>query len=234
MNTRLLILFLLPVLPLAVLNAQESQSPSRTSLVQLSESDQLLLLKAPRLFVPPQGYSDELTAAIGNGLIESLAVEEKVVSLTDEESEQLGVNTFPRFVATIRYKPEFQSEKRLFRPAVLCVAEFELSNWAHCQEESWIQFQTAEMGSSIKLNGELEDFEVTQLFNLVDGAALVSPSKEYLIRSDDIVGIAQVPGRVLMYSRNIPNDCVDVIHITMARSSAGQSEFAVNEVRWAE
>lgn len=207
--------------------------------VEISKADREALLAAPRKFMgqPP---SAELFEAIDAGTVADVRVDRSIERLTGTAAVDVGRDVITTYQGWIRYTPVTQSESRLFRPMVLCVSQDVEINWAHCQDESWLQFESANMLSPIRLNGELEDTDVAQIFALIDNTALISKNTGQPLTSDGISHVTKTPNpdySVIVAVRYSKEDCeTEFVYLTQTTDSIGRSAFEISENQnpWAQ
>lgn len=226
----------IPIVGLSVESGRNIEGPET---VEISKADRDALLAAPRKYMgqPP---SAELTEAIHAGTVAKVRVDRTIEKFTGAAADDVGRDAIITYQGWIRYTPVAQTESRLFRPMILCVSQDQEINWVHCQEESWLQFQTANMVGPIRLNGELEDKHVTQIFALIDNAALISMNTGQPLISDGISHVTKLPNPdapVIVAVRSSKEDCdSDFIYLTHTTDLQGQSVFEISENQdpWAQ
>lgn len=234
---RALPLVLSIVLPSVGLSAELERNIEGPETVEISKADREALVAAPRKLLGQQ-LSAELTEAIKAGTVANVTVDRSIERFTGAAADDVGRDEITTYVGRIRYASVAQTESRLFRPMVLCVSQDVQINWAHCQDESWLQFQSANMLSPIRLNGELDDSDVKQIFALIDNAALISKNPGQPLTSDGISHVTKVPNPdapVVVAVRYSNADCEsDLIYLTHTTDSKGRSVFEMSENPWAQ
>lgn len=178
----------------------------------------LLVVTWAYLDKPPSEY---LSRALTDGVIETLVVEKYHHQDADYTGHQ----------ARIRWVPYELTETRKFRPILLCVADGEL-NWYHCQEGSWIIFQSAEMEKPIILEGELSDQQIARIYESVDEAGLVSETDDEVVTSGKtfrIINYEHTGERVNVYVKTAKEGYTDVIYVKQTSPDDEDSPYELTE-----
>ena len=239
LQLKALILVFSAGLPIVGLSQELPRDIEGPEIVEISTADREALLAASRKLIG-QPQSIELTEAIRAGTIEKITVEKSIERLTGAVAEEIGQEIITTYTGRIRYTPVARTDSRLFRPMVLCISQDIKINWDHCQDESWLQFQSANMLSPIRLNGDLEDNDVTQIFALIDNAALISKNSGQPLTSDGISHVTEIPNpdySVIVAVRYSKEDCeTEFVYLTKTTDSTGRSVFEISENQdpWAQ
>lgn len=156
--------------------------------VELTRQDLWALHAAPSRVLNATP-SDTLRGALNAAEVKKTRVKkfEKTRPATDVGTS--GAETHVTYQARIHYAPIEQSDTRLHKPIVLCVAHGEKVHWKHCQDESWTRLQTASMQKPIRFNGDLTDTQIDDLFEYIDGAGLVLESSGHWVTTDSVFQI---------------------------------------------
>ena len=201
-------------------------------IVELSTVDRDSLLAAPHtVLVEPT--STQLRRAIRIGIVENITVEKYTTEIAGEAAEDIGRDTIAEYYGMIRYRPVVLSDTRLYRPVVRCWSSDKEINWDRCEDESWVRLQADFMEKPILFNGDLSDQHVSAIYDLVDGAALVSTTDGQLVTSDKIYRIIKYPhagNRVNVYVATATK-FTDVIYLAQTDNSEGRTEFEISEFR---
>lgn len=226
-------------LPTAGLSAELVRNIEGPETVEISKTDREALLAAPRKSMGGQ-LSAELTEAINAGTVAKVTVDRYIERFTGAAADDVGRDVVTTYQGWIRYTPVARTDSRLFRPMVLCISQDIEISWDHCQDESWLQFQSANMLSPIRLNGDLEDDDVTQIFALIDDAALISKNSGQPLTSDGISHVTEIPNpdySVIVAVRYSKEDCkTEFVYLTRTTDSVGRSVFEISENQgpWAQ
>ena len=228
---KLQILVLLLALPAVGFCEETPRDITLPETIELATIHRNALLAAPQIVMnsPP---SADLSEAIQFGTVESVNVDKTTEKFTGEDAERIGRDTVTTYQGWIRYTSLVKSGSRQYQPVVLCLSHDEDINWVYCQDESWIRLQTANMQKPIRFSGDLSDEHVTQIFDVIDNAGLVSSTDDQPITSVNINQIIQYayPGNcvgVFMTTKN--GDCGGTYYLSQATNSAGHSEFKLSD-----
>ncbi len=239
------------------LSAESTRDIEGPEIVEISAADREALLAAPRVLVRPQP-SVWLYAAFHAGTVDSFKVEKFIENFNSAAEGGTGRNPLTTHLGWIRYAPVVQTDSRMHQPVVMCVSQGAEIRWIHCQDESWVWLQTADMANAIRFNGELgivrsaqtfdlEDDHIAPIFDLIDNAALISKSTDQLVTSDDVCQITNnsIPRSIWIdvHVNSSEEGCridvfaltpMDVIKLTQTTDPAGQSRFEISEIQWAQ
>ena len=249
LQVRALTLAQLVIFPILGLSAESLRDIEGPESVEISTADREALLAAPRTFMRPPP-SVALNEAIHAGTIEKIEVE-RFIERFEEGDNRSRITTY---FGWIRYAPVVQSNSRILQPEILCVSQWGVKiNWTHCQDESWVRLQTADMANAIRINGELDDEQIAQIFDHIGNAALISTDTDQPLTSDDICQMTNNASRwgpttrravyafIDVYMKTSKDACrmdvinrakTNVIHVTFTRDPAEQTAFEISEVEW--
>jgi len=201
-------------------------------IVELSSSDRDALLAAPGSLMnePP---SIELGEAIRRGSIDDITVEKFTTTVSSEIANDIGRDSITSYYGKIRYSPVVLSGTRLYRPIIRCWSSDEEIRWDGCEDESFIRLHTDFMPKPILFNGDLSDENVSAIYDVVNGAGLVSTTDGQLVTSDKIYRIIKYPhagNRVNVYVATA-TEFTDVIYVAQTGNSEDHPEYEISEFR---
>lgn len=181
----------------AIAAAEPDQMPPEVIPVELTPAQREALIAAP-LAVMNEAPDAALQAAIDTADIDEIQVEKHVYPAHD------GRDASVSYRGNIHYKPVVRSESRTYKPTASCYnthgAEL---NWNHCQDGSWVRVQTRSMKKPVRLNGDLSDEQIDEIFAFIDGAGLMSAGE--WITPGHVYQILKYPhagNRINVYAKN--------------------------------